>query len=326
MKKMKSMKNKITSIKAIMSILSVMVLALFIAACDESSSGTSSAMFIGGLDSVSLDFDASSFPAEVFDNKQTPFTIAIKVENKGEYLVPKEKIKVSLDGFDPVEFGKTSADMKKNPSEDLIARKLEATTGKALPGTQTYVEFGEFDYQSKVIGQTERPVIATICFDYATAAQASICVNEKPFETLEKNPICEVKGIKTVAVSSGPVQITNFQETPTGASKVQFTFDVEHKGDGSVYKQSMDCATREENKVWISIDTGDMTNDLACTGIQGGPREGYITLYDGKKSITCTQSIGTKTGTFEKAATIELQYGYKKIKSAQLVIKPSEQS
>lgn len=327
MKNTKIMKSKILQIKTIMSVLSVMVLALFIAACDENTAQKGSATFIGGLDSISMDFEKSSFPSEIYDNKQSPFTISVKLENKGEFPVTRDKIRVSLDGIDAAEIGKTSSDMRKNPADDLSATKLEATTGKIIPGAQTFVEFGEFSYQGKVIGQRERPLIATVCFDYATAGQANLCVKEKPLDTLEKNQVCDVRGAKALSVSSGPVQVTNFQQTPTGTNKIQFTFDVEHKGDGSIYKQSTDCLAKEENKVFISIDTDDMSSSLVCTGIQGGQREGYITLYGGKKPIICTQTIPAgKKGTFEKVVTIKLQYGYEKVKKAQITVKPSEQS
>ncbi len=306
----------------IFSVLAMMVLALFIAACDESQQG-GVGTFIGGIESVSADFE-KSIPAEVYDNKAFPFPMSVKVENKGEFDVEKEKVKVTLDGIDPAEFGKTPAGMSKNPSEDLTAAKLDATTGKIIPGTQTFVEFGDFNYQLNIQGTQEKVIRAAICYDYGTAAQAKLCIKERPLE-LEKSSVCEVKGIKQLAVSSGPVQVTSFEQTPSASDKIRFSFVIEHKGDGSIYKETKECNGREnENKVFIAVDTGDMSSSLTCSGIEGGTTSGYITLYDGKKTVSCTQSVAGKKGTFEKIATIKLGYGYEKIKQTKIIVKSND--
>ncbi|MDP2749611.1 MAG: hypothetical protein Q8O89_02140, partial [Nanoarchaeota archaeon] len=117
-------KNKANNLRVIIGIFSVLVLALFIAACEEGGDQGQSSLttFIGGPESLSFSFEKTT-PTEVYDNKAYPFPISIQVENKGEYDVPKNKVRISLDGVDPVEFGKTTVSMKKNPSEDLIATK-----------------------------------------------------------------------------------------------------------------------------------------------------------------------------------------------------------
>lgn len=310
------------SSKTIIAIISVLAVALFIAACEEGGEGQSLKTFIGGTDSLSINFATDSPPAEVYDNKAYPFPVAVEVENKGEYDV-LENVRISIDGIDPAEFGKASNDLTKLPEDELLATKLDPTTGNVLPGTKSFVEFGDFNYQTDIIGKQDKTLRATLCYDYATAAQAKLCVKDNPLDISGDSEICNVRGAKTLAVSSGPIQVSGFEQTPLSKTKIRFSFVVEQKGEAteSVYKQTTDCKGREnENKVFLEVDTGDMSTGLQCSGLDGGSSSGYITLFDGKKTVICTQEIGGKTGQFEKVVSIGLKYGYEKKISTNVVV------
>ncbi|MEM4247249.1 MAG: hypothetical protein QXF14_02920, partial [Candidatus Woesearchaeota archaeon] len=63
---------------------------------------------------------------------------------------------------------------------------------------------------------------------------------------------------------------------------------------------------------------------LQCTGLTttGTKAEGYVTLYDKKKTVTCTQTITTSTD-YEQQISMEATYDYEEYKQTQITVKSS---
>ena len=104
-----------------------------------------------------------------------------------------------------------------------------------------------------------------------------------------------------------------------------FTFDVWHKGTGKIFEKYTGCedTITNKDKVFISVDTG--MEGLECTGLTGGTSTtGYVTLYEGKRTITCTQSVAGSSGDFEKVAEIILDYDYEQEISTNVLVKHAE--
>ena len=82
-------------------------------------------------------------------------------------------------------------------------------------------------------------------------------------------------------------------------------------GTGKVFGQNSECEESiiNKNKVFLNVATG--IEGLECTGLtEGSATSGYITLYEGKRSVTCSQSVSGASGDFEKVTEITVDFNY----------------
>ena len=302
-------------------IMVLLVVSLFIlAGCEKDVSTTFTKPFIGGTQAIKFDLVEGSPPAEVYDGGSYPFEVAVNVENKGEYDVPKDKITIDLVGFYPPDFDNPI--ITKNPDEDLDKSYIDSE-GNVIPGTVTYVTFPGFKFLGNLAANNEYKIRANVCYVYGTVAQADLCVLDDLTKT--KDEVCKVSERKTSYSSSAPVQIENFEESIAGTDKVTFSFEIVHRGSGLVSKQETDCSddTIDKNKMWVEIETG--LTGLECSGLSDGTATtGYITLYGGKRMLRCTQdtsdpSIDGKD--FEKKVNMRVVYDYKEHEEVSVMVK-----
>ena len=157
------------------TLYSVIITFLILAGCasENKSTVTKSSTFIGGSEGVTVEFLENAPPAEVFDNNTYPFDVSVKLENKGEYDVPREQIKVILSGIDRKEFNNPPASL--NPDENLEKSRIDSN-GKVVQGTVAYVNFPNLIYKENLPGNTPFIIRADLCYQYGTIAQAKICV------------------------------------------------------------------------------------------------------------------------------------------------------
>ena len=89
--------------------------------------------FIGGTGGVTINFEEGFPPEFIFDSSQTPFDVIVKLENVGEWLVPKNDVMVKIEGIRPEQFGKTSSDfIKIGVEEDLLQTKKNSHQKKFI--------------------------------------------------------------------------------------------------------------------------------------------------------------------------------------------------
>ncbi|HZX45632.1 MAG TPA: hypothetical protein VFF28_08190 [Candidatus Nanoarchaeia archaeon] len=301
-------------------ILVLVALLLLAAGCKQQVVQTNTKPFIGGTSAVEFNFIEGSPPAEVYDGGSFPFEVTVNLENKGEYDVPKDKMKVYLQGFDPSDFNRPL--IVKNPDEPLAKAYIDSE-GNTVPGTVTYLTFTNFSYMGTLKANTEYKMRVNLCYIYGGIAQANLCILDDLTKPNDK--VCEVNEKKSLATSSSPVQIENFVENIAGTDKVTFSFDVVHRGSGLVSIQNRGCSeeTIDKNKVWVEIESG--LPGLTCSGLSDGTATtGYTALYGGKRMIRCTQSISDASlqgEDFEKKINMKLVYDYKEHKELNLLVK-----
>lgn len=275
--------------------------------------------FVGGTTGLLIDLLDDSPPAEVTDGGNYPFDVVVKLENAGETLVVKDDVIVEISGIDPGEFGLADEDLVKNPDEDLEATR-KSSEGSKVKGTLTYVTFSGFNYGGSLSGNSAFIFRADVCYKYGTIANANLCIL-KDLIDVDKNALCKANERKTVHNSGAPVQVTSFEENVRGTDKIAFTFDIEHRGNGRIYKKDTQCSgdlRTDEDKVWVSVDSG--LEDLKCTGLSETDTEGYINLYDSKRTITCTQDIDPPSDR-EKIVRIDLEYDYEEDTQTKVIVK-----
>ncbi|MEM2915873.1 MAG: hypothetical protein QXT19_00735 [Candidatus Woesearchaeota archaeon] len=306
-------------------IIAVVILIAFVTACAPGKKAEKidlGAPFAGGTAGLSAEF--IDFRSVVFDGGRDPFDVIIKLENKGEATVKPERVRVKLSGINPAEFGKLEEDLINSPAEELYAVRKDAT-GNVIAGGQATVEFIGLNHFSPIAGaQVTFPLRADVCYTYSTKAVSKLCVRENLLAP-EPEGICEINEDKETKNSGAPVQVSNVKETARGKDKISFSFEISNKGAGQMYERGSFCdkSTRaKENRVYVIVDTG--MPGLQCTGLTtaGTKAEGFATLYEGKKTITCTQTITTRAD-FEQQISIEAIYDYEEYKQTELTVKSS---
>lgn len=304
-------------------ILIFLVISLFVLVGCEKDANLPSGKetpFIGGTTGLLIDLLDDSPPKEVTDGGNYPFDVVVKIENAGETVVLKEDAIVEISGMDPTEFGLTNADLIKNPDENLEATRKDSE-GNKVKGTLTYVTFTGFNYGGSLSGNTPFTFRADVCYKYGTIANAKLCILADLIE-VDDNAICKANERKTTYNSGAPIQITSFEESVRGTNKLAFTFDIEHRGNGRIYKQDTDCSgdlRTDEDKIKVSVDSG--LSGLKCTGLSDGTdTEGYVNLYDSKRTITCTQDIDSPSN-LEKVVKITLNYDYEEDTATKVIVK-----
>lgn len=278
--------------------------------------------FIGGTSGVSAEF--VDLRDSVFDGGRDPFDIVVKLQNMGETEIEQENIKIKISGINPAEFNKLEEELTANPQDDLTPR-MKDSQGNIIPGAPVFVEFRELNHITPITGgQAELPLRADICYLYKTKAVSKICVRENILNPAPEG-ICEISETKPIFNSGAPVQFANFKESARSKDKIGFSFEIRNAGTGNVYAKNTFCDTTErKNKdaVYVKVDTN--LPGLSCTGLdsKGRSAEGYATLFNGNKIITCTQTVATRTD-FEQIVTLEAEYDYEEFKQTTITVKSS---
>lgn len=278
--------------------------------------------FIGGTQGILIGFQ--DLRADIFDAGKDPFDIVVKLENKGESLIPKENIRVKLSGINPSEFDKTQNDLVRAAPDDILQISKDPQ-GAILVPPPVFVEFPDFNYKKLIVGATAPFTLrAEVCYLYRTKAVSKLCVRENLLSP-QAGGICEVNADKPLFVSGAPVQILGFKQSAGAKDKVRFQFDVINRAQGLVYERNSACNSvdkRKENRVYVIVETS--IPGLSCTGLDVTERgaEGFVTLYSGSKTVTCTQTVG-QLADFEQLVNIEAVYDYEELVQTQITVKSS---
>jgi hypothetical protein len=257
-------------------------------------------------------------PDSVRAGGDDPFSVVVNLNNMGEHEIPKDKVTVTLTGFDPYEFGTTPENLTKHPEEDITANRLDPDTKSKFPSSPVEVAF-DLNYVRQLQGASNTfPVVANICYSYETLVNAQLCLKKKLTDTTNKD-VCEVIGPKDSAHAGAPVFADTFAVTAAGKSSIRFTFKVKTQtktSSGAVYKLGSSCSANrsDEDKVFVSVDTG--IEGLSCPGLSDNPSDttkaaGTIKLINGEKDLSCTQALPSAYLRDQiKVVKVELQYDY----------------
>ena len=299
---------------------------LLLLGCNGGGQSANTKAFLGGSQGIVISFDVNAPPKNVFDGGDFPFDVAVKLQNKGEFSVPKDKAIVSVTGIMPQEFNVKESDLKKSPADDLIGRKTDNAGSPIEPG-EVFVEFTGLNHMTFITGNAlDYPVRAEICYLYGTTAASSLCIR-KNLGNPAANGLCDIESARPLSTSGAPVQVNSVKEYQRGRDSVGFTFTVQpvSSSTGKVYAMDSQCANERsvEDRVLVNVKTG--IAGLTCQGLSGsseGSVEGVVPIYDTSRVITCTQTIASP-GDYEAPVAITLSYDYQDYVETTLTVKHS---
>jgi len=315
-----------SSLSRFMVLLAVIAL---ISACNQQGTGTQSGTpFIGGQKGLEVSFESNAPPAETFDGGSSPFDIAVRTRNLGEYALPKEKVTISVLGLNPEEFSMTASGLVKSPPEELVPRRKDVQNNIVESNIVT-TAFSGLNHKAAITGSALTfPITAKVCYGYGTVAASQLCVRSDILNP-KAGGLCELSGTKTVYNSGAPIQIENLVESPRSQNKIGFTFGIKQVDiEGSLFEKGSKCDNTvrgKEDKVFVDVKS--LAGDIECQGLMGGTKtsNGYVQLYDKTKTVTCTQTVSAP-GDYTFPITIELTYDFQSTVSSNLVVKHAETS
>lgn len=280
--------------------------------------------FIGGTSGLELAFLPETPPAEIFDGAKFPFAIALQLRNVGEWDINNSAdATVTISGIDPADFGVAPEALVKDSPTALPARKRDPT-GAIIEGGLSVIEFPGLNFQRTLFGDVSTTIKATVCYSYGTKIATNLCI-KKNLASLDPS-VCLVNTERMVANSGAPVQLESVRESQAGVDSVLLTLRIKHVGVGRIAQLGSECSEEvaARDRVYLKVDT--MMPGLSCSGlsaVDGSPvtgAEGYVTLYGGERSISCTQPTGGE-GDFVKPVSITLSYDYEQSAFKTITIK-----
>ena len=297
------------------------ILLLLIAGCEsgDTGGGAPTTPFMGGSQGLEIGFAEGLPPDEVTDGGTFEFQAMVRLKNLGEYMLTKNQVKVDLVGFLPSDFNAAASELRDIMPKDDLIHKQRDSEGNVIEAVETYVIFPSdsknFNFKGNIAGNTPIIFRADVCYKYQTKVTSEICVLENMIDAAS-NAICKPSEPKTVFSSGSPIQVTAFRQNVIGRDRVQFSFDIAHSGSGTVFDSTADAdcpkdstsRRTKENNVKVTVNTG-IDGTLNCVGLSSG-NTGFVKLINGKRTITCTQTLGANRGEYKKSINMNLEFNY----------------
>ena len=312
--------------KKITAIFAIFLLLVLVGCKEEEQTTFSGKAFIGGTSGLDISFLSNLPPSEVFDT-DNPFSISVKVENKGEYNIEREEdIDISISGIRPEDFGVSSSELSANSPEPLEGVRIDAE-GNVVSGDYETVDFPEMKYASTVSGTLTFPIRANVCYEYGTNAQGQLCIRKDLRGVTGEASVCDPNREVPAENSGAPVQILNIRQNVAGSNKIDFFFTIRKVGAvaDTLYKKGTNCDTALANRDIVYVDVQDTgLGTLTCSGLKDGTAtSGYVTLFNNEREVRCSQTI-TSPEDIITPLKVSLTYGYKQFVDTQLKVKHAE--
>jgi hypothetical protein len=319
------------SIKSIVMLL-IAVSMLFLSGCGgNTTTGDIGTPYVGGTEGLGVEFITGTPPAEIFDGNMYPFTVAIKLENQGEYDLASNEGFLKIQGINPEEFGVTASAIKVDIPEIAATKKSSDQT--VIKGGTEVVTFPELKYKKDEPGNFMiNSFRVSACYDYETKTASKICIKEKNIDGLKDNEICKISENKETVNSGAPIHITNMLESTRGKSGIQISFDVAHVGPATnkwFKKGDLECNDLVSNSELYAVEVivdpiidGKYTAKCTGNGASNGGNDIMVKLWGGEPAkVTCSFDVGNQATDFETRVNIKLKYRYLEYIEKQLLVK-----
>ena len=293
--------------KVLLAILALASIGL--AACEpEARTGP---QFVGGTNALLIEFMEDAPPDLIFDNRQTPFSIIMKVTNDGEF--DTRDVQFRLSGINTVDFDNLELDKEYT---SVITGNTKLGEDR-IDGEQVYVTLSNnVEYKRSLIGggTQDYPIIVTACYPYATVASAAVCLQRDYLRG--ESEVCDPQTTRQISVSGAPIQIEQSSQQAVGSDRlrVQYTFSkrtsarifapianaprTERLGLDVSRNVRQDChpsrteRIQEEDWIHVMINDNDHAGEMSCVGLLSKPDwEAYDVLSEIPQTYATGRSI-----------------------------------
>jgi len=323
-------------------LITILAVMLFLTGCSGQTQ-TVGRTFIGGTEGLKTSFVTGNPPDITTDGGTGGFSIAVKLENIGEYTIGADEGYVQILGIDGVSFNldPSITDFKKTFNQQTgFGTNLRGAVmnfdGKVLNGGISTVDFGQLKYMPVVQGPQEAHIEADVCYKYKTEVSTQICVKNDVEQALSSDKICSVEGEKNPQNSGGPIQVTSLKESYAGNGFVGLSLTLTHSGSGDNFFKdggkgvAPSCIDKASNpdtgKVRIQFDPVQVSGKKMPVICQSTDADGYIKLYSdgsGKETYTlyCTVDVSGSNNVVEVPLSLNVSYVYLQHVDTQMTVR-----
>lgn len=193
-----------------------------------------------------------------------PFNIEVQIDNIGDYAIPENSFYLTLTGFNPTSFGKTTEDLKLSNSASLDSI-FDTNNQSIISGTE-FMSYSDLCHINDLIDPYKLNMKFYSCYPYQTEIKSTVCFGE---HRSDLNEICTVNEAKEFTNSRSPVQATSLSEVYVGNDEYRFMIDFRNLGSGEVIdSQSVEsCTSLSSNSlssmsiISIKLDGEELIND-----------------------------------------------------------------
>ncbi|MBS3137759.1 hypothetical protein J4232_04960 [Candidatus Woesearchaeota archaeon] len=243
---------------------------------------------------------------EVFEDESFP--ISVLMNNKGEYTIPANSVKLSVKGISPSDF--TGIDFFKTNTKD-IDKMSEALKD----GGEESVFFGDAQYKGVVGTFYDANVFVEYIYPYESyIAIPRVCYKGDP----KDKGICELDEVKPAFISAGPIGLGTVVQRPAGKGRITLEIPIRNLGatqDGKVKAYDFDDFTPLYDQVAFQVQTAGWT----CTA-RGNPNVARMVKNSDVVILCRYDNIGEKE-IFTSQVDIKLTYFYKDFTTTKIRIR-----
>jgi len=298
-------------------------MVMLVYGCGSKKDSSSAEDLRTGTQGISIGFLANN-PPPVIHADQKSFDIIIEVANTGAYPplgFETSMGKIYLSGYD-----KNVLDISP-AAQELNSRGLAGKSVISPTGSLALYTFKNSNIQNLNTEKYDAALLATVCYNYETIAEQSVCIDPDPYSTVQEKKVCEVKNIQ-LSSQGAPVAVTSIDEEAL-QDKTQFKITIKNVGGGDIIKNAAsdkcnpyasERLNREDlDKVYLS-EVKLAGKALQCKYFAEAPLEGergYIRMINGEGSVICELSKSSyafyqqSKAPFTTPIGIHLQYSYR---------------
>lgn len=332
-------------------IVGLLLLIVVFAGCrPPTSSGSGSSGGRSGTTGLSMSFLNGAPPKEIYadypyDNVEVPITVEIK--NLGHYPVPEDDRDgtenlwregnddvIIITGFDTNIIsdwlvGGESAEITDNGYPYVsLSDKIEVLEGKSdnnPGGGYDLLEFtGQANLQNAIMDLYTPSFLVTACYDYVTKTSAEVCIDPRPYSTIDERKICSIGDI-SLSSQGAPIAITKI-EPKALSNSIQYKIHFKNSGGGDVIATDMlsKCSgvndeeklTRNDLNLVKVMDVRIGGNSILddCTQLlEAGGSSGYARLLNNAGFVICNYRYDKDLidAAYTTPIFVELGYGYR---------------
>lgn len=312
-----------------------LVLAVLIVGCrPPTSKGTgSTSSYRTGTEGLVMNFISGAPPSSTFaDEDDVEIPISIEVRNKGAYPTTsddgwKGESVIFIGGYDKSIMGqwKLGDATVSKPSVSLSDKK-EVLEGKSINNPEGGYDLLEFTGTANLgkidIDKYTPNFLVTACYEYKTKAGPNVCVDPRPFSTVNERKVCTIQDV-SLTNQGAPIAITKV-ESKALSSSIQFKIHFKNIGKGEVISidKLKSCSDGSElrrgDMDLVKVEKVELGGEIIkCGTLTVGGQEGYARLINNQGFIVCNLKDYKKEEDVDSAYTtplyVELSYGYRSV-------------
>ena len=281
-----------------------LAVTMLLAGCAEGGSGSGGGgsgnqmeQFRGGSSFVEFTLEPGSPPATILDSGIDTFDISLKIENRGEWDIEPNSLRVLLENFDEARWGNNT---QKN---FVIANQMVGFDSLFnIEGDFEYVTFTNLQYILELSQNSfNHNYLIRACHPYGTKVAFTACIDNQARRSQDQTQVrlCEGFSNREFSVSSGPIGISRIeQQVINGRLRLIFTVrnnilestDVTLLSPGSLNDVCRISEGIAENQVRNNVQltlSDDIVGEFSCSG------DGRVSFSGGvpERTIVCESDI-----------------------------------